>query len=879
MVSQENNKKENAVKKLVDEMKAFAITVGEECPEGHRRNPHSGACLPMGSTDHTAFTRSLNDDWGPYWRGEEDKQSPSIDGTDVAAENKETALMSAEEMDEPVSCSEGTTFSFIERKCISLEAAEAENNDSFIQEAADHEKVVALDPEGRKDTVGFQCPPDQFFNFGKRECIPLNKGTVMASEEIDDKFKKAVACLPDNGRLAVTSPDPLDGHVHLVTVDQDGNGMTSVAAGYGGSESYPHSHEVEEYEVQPYEQDDYVSRHFGYVTPKAMWEYDEDDDNDAMTSQPVWSAEEKAALIEEEGEFAAKLKHKERKALPDSAFGVPGKRKFPLHDCNHVRNAMARFSQAKGLSSAEKSTLRSKIMSRAKQCGIKTDTFGKASTAAEFAAIAEEQDLILKEIAAPIKSKQRTALPDSSFGVPGKRKFPLDSCARVRNAMARFNQAKGLSSAEKATLRRKILAAANKCGIEVKNFAKANTNEEFSEVLNTLLLQERIVKQYAAKDDEKAPAKKGPCPPWMEWDPKAKKCMKAKGFYQILKEQAQATNPDPIARDPEGRKDTPGFVCPDGYFFNFGLRKCIPLDPSKKIGTQPGDTTKASKEGEKDLVPSPEGRPDRLADDCPPGTIWVAYLRKCKQLDTTKIPTDGTYASEEAKIPQGGPGVGKDVHGCLPGQYFDAKSNKCVKGPSPVKDMPKGLPHKGSPKYGSEEADAKPGNREGLVPPPAGKVKLPEDCPKGTIWDAALFACRPLDTRDKNRPKGKSPEDPKNTANVGEMTVAQLIHYLDEIIKSESAEGKKEKAKTEAKDLPNEAFPPSMVSATRRSLMHHTPEVKDSYDNASVDVSRLRNALARAAKVEGYSVKAVEDAVDHLIYHAREVVQEYLGKS
>ena len=107
------------------------------------------------------------------------------------------------------------------------------------------------------------------------------------------------------------------------------------------------------------------------------------------------------------------------------------------------------------------------------------------------------------------------------------------------------------------------------------------------------------------------------------------------------------------------------------------------------------------------------------------------------------------------------------------------------------------------------------------------------------------------------------------------------ITSLDDIINEVLAEGRKEKAdlKVAAKDLPNEAFPPSLVSNTRRSLMHHTPDVTDPYDTASVDVPRLRNALARSSRIDGYAEKAVADAQDHLLWHARQLVSAYLGKA
>jgi hypothetical protein len=124
---------------------------------------------------------------------------------------------------------------------------------------------------------------------------------------------------------------------------------------------------------------------------------------------------------------------------------------------------------------------------------------------------------------------------------------------------------------------------------------------------------------------------------------------------------------------------------------------------------------------------------------------------------------------------------------------------------------------------------------------------------------------------DKDRPSGASPQAPKSTADeVEDLTPARLIQELDRIL-SEQTENK-EKSRIAAKDLPNAAFPPSTVSSTKRVLMHHTPGVEDPYDNASVDVGRLRNALARASRVEGFSEKAVEDALGHLLYHAREAI-------
>lgn len=55
----------------------------------------------------------------------------------------------------------------------------------------------------------------------------------------------------------------------------------------------------------------------------------------------------------------AKLSSKERKDLPKSAFAEPAKRKYPINDANHARNALARVSQFG--SSSEKAKIKSAV--------------------------------------------------------------------------------------------------------------------------------------------------------------------------------------------------------------------------------------------------------------------------------------------------------------------------------------------------------------------------------------------------------------------------------------------------------------------------------------------------------------------------------------
>lgn len=44
------------------------------------------------------------------------------------------------------------------------------------------------------------------------------------------------------------------------------------------------------------------------------------------------------------------LDRDDRKELPDSAYAFPKDREEPMTDASHVRNAMARFDQVKGVS-------------------------------------------------------------------------------------------------------------------------------------------------------------------------------------------------------------------------------------------------------------------------------------------------------------------------------------------------------------------------------------------------------------------------------------------------------------------------------------------------------------------------------------------------
>ena len=65
------------------------------------------------------------------------------------------------------------------------------------------------------------------------------------------------------------------------------------------------------------------------------------------------------------------LSTEDRKEIPGDEYAFPKERKEPLTDESHVRNAIARFDQVKGVSPAEKKTAFSKIKKAAKKMGVK----------------------------------------------------------------------------------------------------------------------------------------------------------------------------------------------------------------------------------------------------------------------------------------------------------------------------------------------------------------------------------------------------------------------------------------------------------------------------------------------------------------------------
>jgi hypothetical protein len=66
----------------------------------------------------------------------------------------------------------------------------------------------------------------------------------------------------------------------------------------------------------------------------------------------------------------SELDAEDRKELKDSDYAFPKERKEPLCDADHVRNAMARFDQVKGVSDDERDEAWKRIKAAAKKHGV-----------------------------------------------------------------------------------------------------------------------------------------------------------------------------------------------------------------------------------------------------------------------------------------------------------------------------------------------------------------------------------------------------------------------------------------------------------------------------------------------------------------------------
>jgi Asp-tRNA(Asn)/Glu-tRNA(Gln) amidotransferase A subunit family amidase len=68
---------------------------------------------------------------------------------------------------------------------------------------------------------------------------------------------------------------------------------------------------------------------------------------------------------------------------------------------------------------------------------------------------------------AKLDDADRDKLDDGKYAFAEQRKEPIEDATHVRNAIARFDQVKGVTDAERDAAWKRIVAAAEKFGVEV----------------------------------------------------------------------------------------------------------------------------------------------------------------------------------------------------------------------------------------------------------------------------------------------------------------------------------------------------------------------------------------------------------------------------
>ena len=69
----------------------------------------------------------------------------------------------------------------------------------------------------------------------------------------------------------------------------------------------------------------------------------------------------------------ARLDQEDRDRIGGRQYAFPKERKEPLEDARHVRNAVARFNQVKGVSDAERDEAWDRIQAAAKKFGVELE--------------------------------------------------------------------------------------------------------------------------------------------------------------------------------------------------------------------------------------------------------------------------------------------------------------------------------------------------------------------------------------------------------------------------------------------------------------------------------------------------------------------------
>jgi hypothetical protein len=104
-----------------------------------------------------------------------------------------------------------------------------------------------------------------------------------------------------------------------------------------------------------------------------------------------------------------------------------------------------------------------------------------------------------------LDAADRNAMPESTFAFPRVRKEPLNDASHVRNAIARFDQVRDVSDAEREEAFRRIKRAAKKFGVDMtetrwQELGKPSATMKSSDKPRTPTKAERARREGPSKD-------------------------------------------------------------------------------------------------------------------------------------------------------------------------------------------------------------------------------------------------------------------------------------------------------------------------------------------------------------------------------------------
>ena len=109
---------------------------------------------------------------------------------------------------------------------------------------------------------------------------------------------------------------------------------------------------------------------------------------------------------------------------------------------------------------------------------------------------------------ATLDADKRNAIPARQFAFPEQRKEPLENASHVRNAIARFKQVEGVSDAERDAAWKRIVAAAKKFDVEVREASWRELGAGGASGKKTAAKKTAAKKTAAKKTAAKRPAAK-----------------------------------------------------------------------------------------------------------------------------------------------------------------------------------------------------------------------------------------------------------------------------------------------------------------------------------------------------------------------------------